>query len=134
MHSSMAQQEVVHAYRQLYRQGLKAIRYATPARHVLRSSLRDSFRSCPREEFDSSRVFNTIRFLERATEYTGYEHKILRNLLLIKYWAMPNIAKESRVLKVLGLANAEDRLRKNAYEHYYLTLERLNESIGTCLK
>lgn len=87
---------VVHAYRNLYRQGLKAIRYSTPARHVLRSTLRRSFRSSPRDEFDQSRIDNTLAFMQRAAEFNGLEHKILRNILITRYWESPAVAKESR--------------------------------------
>lgn len=93
----VSDQAIVHAYRCLYRQGLKAIRYSTPSRHVLRSILRTSFRSAPREEFNPSRIANTFRFLERAAAVTGYEHKIVKNLLFARYWELPQIAKDSRV-------------------------------------
>ncbi|KAJ5533638.1 hypothetical protein N7494_010190 [Penicillium frequentans] len=126
-------QPIVQAYRSLYRQALKAIRYSTPARHVLRSTMRSAFRS-NHTELDPSKIANTLLFLERATDVRGLEHKIVKNLMLARYWEQPHIARESRVLKVLGLGKAEDKLRKNAYEHYNLTLERLNESLGTCLK
>ncbi|KAJ5248681.1 hypothetical protein N7468_000132 [Penicillium chermesinum] len=125
---------VVHAYRHLYRQGLKAIRYSTPARHVLRSTLRSSFRSSPLEDFDQPRIDNTLAFMQRAAETNGLEHKILRNILMTRYWETPQIAKESRILKMLGLGKEEYRLRKDASKHFNLTLERLNDSLGTCLK
>lgn len=90
-------QEIVHAYRHLYRQGLKAIRYATPSRHVLRTTLRTSFRASPPAEFDPARIANTLRFLERAADMTGLEHRILKNLLFSRYWELPQNAKESRM-------------------------------------
>lgn len=93
---SLPDQAVVHAYRHLYRQGLKVIRYSTPGRHVLRSILQTSFRSAPREEFDSSKIANTLCFLERAAVVTGFEHKIVKNLLFARYWELPHIAKEAR--------------------------------------
>jgi hypothetical protein len=88
---------VVHAYRHLYRQGLKAIRYSTPGRHLLLKSLRSAYRSSPSESFDAVRIDNTIRFLERATEVAGMEHKILRNLLMTRYWEQDHLAKDFRV-------------------------------------
>lgn len=94
---SLPNQAIVHAYRHLYRQGLKVIRYSTPGRHVLRSVLQTSFRSAPREEFDSSKIANTLRFLERAATVTGFEHKIVKNLLLARYWARPHITNPARV-------------------------------------
>lgn len=92
-----ANQVVVHAYRHIYRQGLKTIRYSTPSRHVLRTTLRTAFRSAPREEFDSLRIANTLRFLERAADVRGFEHKIVKNLCFARYWELPQIAKESRM-------------------------------------
>ncbi|KAJ5086313.1 hypothetical protein NUU61_007620 [Penicillium alfredii] len=115
---------VIHAYRHLYRQGLKAIRYSTPARHVLVNSLRASFRSSPQEELNPSKISNTLRFLERAAETTGMEHKIVRNLMLARFWERPQIAKESRILRSLGLGKEEHQLRKGAYEHFNSTLTR----------
>lgn len=94
---SPVDQAVLHAYRHLYRQGLRTIRYATPGRHVLLTTLRTSFRSAPRHEFDPSRIANTLRFLERAADATGFEHKIVKNLLFARYWELPNVAKESRM-------------------------------------
>ncbi|KAJ5160621.1 uncharacterized protein N7482_007625 [Penicillium canariense] len=130
----VTQREVIHAYRHLYRQGLKAIRYATPGRHVLRTTLRTSFGAAPPEEFDRTRIANTLRFFERAADMTGLEHRIIKNLLLTRYWELPQNAKESRLLRSLGLGNAEHQIRKSAYDQFNLTLERLNESLGTCLK
>ncbi|KAJ5689758.1 hypothetical protein N7462_004150 [Penicillium macrosclerotiorum] len=128
------QQYVVHAYRHLFKQGLKVTRHATPARHVLRTILRSAFRSPSREDFDPSRIANTLRFLERAANTTGFEHKIVKNLLLARYWERALVDKDSRILRSLGLLNADHQLRKSAYDHLNLTLERLNESLGTCLK
>jgi hypothetical protein len=88
---------VVHAYRHLYRQGLKAIQYSTPGRHMLLKSLRSAYRSSPAESFDAVRINNTIQFLERATEVAGMEHKILKNLLMTRYWEQDHLAKDFRV-------------------------------------
>ncbi|KAJ5549762.1 hypothetical protein N7535_002296 [Penicillium sp. DV-2018c] len=125
---------VVHAYRHLYRQGLKAIQYSTPGRYILLKSLRESYRSSPSEEFDPAKIVNTIRFLDRATEVAGMEHKILKNLLLVRYWQQDHLAKEARVPSSLGLGPVEKQLRTSVFEHYDLTLNRLNESLGTCLR
>lgn len=88
---------VVHAYRHLYRQGLKVIRYSTPSRHVLRSILQSSFRSSSRDDFDAAKIANTLQFLERAASVTGYEHKIVKNHLSVRYWELPQAVKESRL-------------------------------------
>ncbi|RDW76218.1 uncharacterized protein DSM5745_06210 [Aspergillus mulundensis] len=86
-------QTIIHAYRQLYRQGLKAINYSTPARHVLLKTLRSSFRTSPARDFDSLRIANTLRFLLKAANVSGVEHKIVRNTLITKYWEQPSGVK-----------------------------------------
>ncbi|KAJ5353244.1 Complex 1 LYR protein [Penicillium brevicompactum] len=129
-----ADRAVVHAYRHLYRQGLKACHYASPARYMLIQSLRKAYRSSPAEAFDATRIQNTLRFLERATEVAGMEHKIFKNLLMTRYWEEDHLGREVRVTRVLGLGHIEHQLRASAFNHYNLTLDRLNESLGTCLK
>ncbi|CAG8302510.1 unnamed protein product [Penicillium salamii] len=134
MNASQADRAVVHAYRHLYRQGLKAIHYSTPARYLLLQTLRNAYRCSPVEAFNATRIDNTIRFLERATEVAGMEHRILKNLLMARYWEQDHLAREVRVPRSLGLGQSETRLRTAAFNHYNLTLDRLNESLGTCLK
>lgn len=125
---------VAHAYRHLYRQGLKALHYSVPARHVLLGILRSRFRSSSLNEFDPQRVANTVRFLQRATDVAGLEHKILKNLMIIRYWEQPQVRKNARVLKSLGIEGSEAHARKDANEQFELTLMLLNESLGTCLR
>jgi len=90
------QQSIIHAYRQLYRQGLKAVNYSTPSRHVFLATLRSSFRSLPAQDFDSRRIINTLNFLHKAANIAGIEHKIVRNLLMIKFWGQPNVRSNMR--------------------------------------
>lgn len=93
----MDQRAIVSAYRHLYRQGLKTMRYSTPGRHVLVQILRSSFRSSPAQEFDQLRIANTLRFLARATDMAGIEHKIMKNLLSVRYWEQPQVNKDMRM-------------------------------------
>lgn len=44
------------------------------------------------------------------------------------------VSNSKRRLRGLGLGRLETRFRKSAYGHYNSALERLNESLGTCLK
>lgn len=92
-----ADRAVIHAYRHLFRQGLKACHYATPARYMLLQSLRKAYRSSPVEAFDATKIKNTLGFLERATEVAGMEHKIFKNLLMSRYWEQDHITREMRV-------------------------------------
>jgi hypothetical protein len=87
----MAQQgassrQIVSAYRNLYKAGLKAVRHAQPARFTLRRILTRAFREEPASSFDEHRVRNTIAFLGDAAKYTGVEHKVVKNVLMIRYW------------------------------------------------
>lgn len=93
----MDQRAVITAYRHLYRQGLKVINYSTPARHVLLRTLRLSFRSSEPKDFDQVKIANTLRFLERAADMTGIEHKIVKNLMLVRYWEQPIVNREFRM-------------------------------------
>ncbi|GKZ82552.1 hypothetical protein AnigIFM56816_007373 [Aspergillus niger] len=101
--SVVDQKTVVHAYRHLYRQGLKAINYSTPARHVLRHSLRSAFRSSSPEELNPRRIANTLQFLQRAADVAGLEHKIVKNLMMMKYWEQPQVRKDHRTPFMSGL-------------------------------
>lgn len=82
----MAPSTTVKVYRDLFRAALKAIHYSTPARYKVRDILREAFRNEPASSLNPRRVANTMRFLRRAQKYNGYEHKILKNLLFIRYW------------------------------------------------
>ncbi|KAL2815438.1 hypothetical protein BDW59DRAFT_153851 [Aspergillus cavernicola] len=127
-------QAIVQAYRQLYRQGLKAVNYSTPSRHVLLKTLRSSFRSLPVQDFDPLRISKTLDFLHKAADIAGIEHKIMKNLLMLKYWDQPSVRTDLRTLKGLGIDQKDTHLRKDAREQFNRTLMLLNESLGTCLR
>ncbi|KAK1150331.1 hypothetical protein N8T08_000233 [Aspergillus melleus] len=125
---------VIHAYRHLYRLGLKVVNYSTPSRHVLLHTLRSAFRAGTREEFQPQKIANTLSFLQRARDVAGLEHKIVRNILMVNYWEQPIMRKEYRVLKGLGIDQKQFVVREGANEQFNQTLRLLNESLGTCLK
>ncbi|KAF7629125.1 hypothetical protein AFLA_004465 [Aspergillus flavus NRRL3357] len=106
----------------------------TPSRHVLLRTLRSSFRSSSHHDFDPHRIANTLRFLQRAADAAGVEHKIVKNLMMVRYWEQPQVRKDLRLLKGLGIDQRESNLRRDANEQFNLTLMLLNESLGTCLK
>ncbi|KAL1853870.1 hypothetical protein Plec18170_005262 [Paecilomyces lecythidis] len=130
--AAVDQQAIVLAYRHLYRQGLKAVNYSTPARHVLRRILRSSFRSASRDEFDPNRVVNTLQFLERAANSRGLEHKIVKNLIMVRYWEQPQVKKDARVFK--GRDVKDIFIRRSSNAHFNSTLMLLNESLNICLR
>ncbi|KAL4801230.1 hypothetical protein BDV18DRAFT_86968 [Aspergillus unguis] len=127
-------QAIVQAYRQLYRQGLKAINYSTPSRHLLIQTLRSSFRSAPTQDFNPSRIANTVDFLRKATEFNGIEHKVVRNLLMQKFWDQPRTRGNLRNLKGLGIDQRHPTVRDDVRLQFSRALMLLNESLGTCLR
>lgn len=80
----MSNTEIIHAYRHLYRELLRAVRYATPARYTARDALRRAFRE-PRR-FNSQEVERTRWFLSAAAKEAGLEHRILKNLLYVSWY------------------------------------------------
>lgn len=77
---------IVQAYRSLYRNGLHAVQYSKPARYVLKTTLENAFRNNATSEYNAHRVGNTILFLENAAKFAGIEHRLLQNLLIVRYW------------------------------------------------
>lgn len=81
----MAQEEVLHAYRHLYRAVLRAVCYSQPASTVARDQLRRAFRD-KTNTFNKNTVRRTVWFLNNAARETGTEHKIVKNLLFTQFW------------------------------------------------
>ena len=88
--------EVVLAYRKLFKNGLHAIQYAKPQRYVLRDTMRRAFRNENPAEFNSERIENTVRFLENATRDNGIEHKVLKNLMHVRWWQTSLVRRRHR--------------------------------------
>jgi hypothetical protein len=78
----MAGQEVIHAYRHLYRGLLQAVCYAPRARRVIRTQIRRAFRQ-PGVDLDPDAVKRTIWFLKAAAKEKGLEHRVLKNVIRV---------------------------------------------------
>ena len=81
----MSSKPVLHAYRHVLRQSLRAIKFAKPARYTLRDRLRLAFRKSPAADFDPVRIEATLEFLRGAEEFNGLEHSIVKGLLRV-WW------------------------------------------------
>ncbi|PKS12143.1 hypothetical protein jhhlp_001441 [Lomentospora prolificans] len=144
----MAPQDVIHAYRHLYRGLLRAVQYSTPARYTARDQLRKAFRQPDTTQglgnpaLDKNAIKRTIWFLEAAAKERGLEHKILRNLLKVA-WHRNN--KDPITWKLVqqdigqgkkGWSRTERRTEedKEAYRHYDMTVAMLNKTMGLCLR
>ena len=140
---------IILAYRNLYRSALHAVQYSIPARYILRETLRNAFRNGNPGDFNPPKIGNTILFLENAAEVKGPEHRILKNLVHVRWWErstrrMVQYVQSAVVFgDILTLANAfriskqvpeVAELEKAASKQYEVTLKMLNESMDLCLQ
>jgi hypothetical protein len=121
--------ELVSSYRNLYRAGLRAVQYSTPARYTLRDRIRRAYREGSAADYEPHRIANTLEFLEGARNSTGLEHHILRNLLMVWWWEPLQWSKRKDARDERDLV-----ARLRAYEAFHHTLKMLNESMGMCLR
>jgi len=124
-----SKQDIIKAYRNLYRAGLRAVQYSAPARYTLRDRLRRAFHASSSSDFDQQRILNTLEFLNGAAKTTGIEHHIVRNLLMV-WWYEPFQWK----IRHNSSDRTEVAFRSRAYDHFYHTLRMLNESMGMCIR
>lgn len=128
--------QVIHSYRHMYRALLKAVHYSKPARYVARDQIRGAYRKGTPSQFDTAKIDRTLQFLNGATQHTGMEHKILRNLLFTRYSLVRNARfappRNSKATNDNALKAAH--IKSTAYLHYDMTLAMLNDSMGLCLR
>ena len=86
--ASSPQLTVATAYRELYRAGLRAIQYSTPARYTLRSTIRRAFRNGAPADLDPTKVRRTVLFLQNAAKSRGTEHRVTRNLMIYRWYEL----------------------------------------------
>ncbi|KAF2645246.1 DUF1763-domain-containing protein [Massarina eburnea CBS 473.64] len=125
----MAKQEIIHAYRHVYRHSLRAIQFSKPARFTLRDRIRLAFRK-PATTYNAEKVANTLEFLQYATAQNGLEHKIVKNLLLI-WWSQERGGKGKPHTK--ALTQEETRIRTTAFDAFNHNIRMLNESMQLCI-
>jgi len=123
-----ARQELLHAYRNIYRTTLRAIRYATPGRYVVRDHMREAFRNGLASDFDADKISRTLEFLGHAGESRGFEHKVLKNILYV-WWG-----KQHRHMAFRNIKKGDFHVFDRAYNGFDDTLGRLNRSMGMCLR
>ncbi|KAF4584351.1 complex 1 protein (LYR family) domain-containing protein [Ophiocordyceps camponoti-floridani] len=126
--------DITRAYRSLYRGLLKAVQYATPARHIARDELRLAFRHHA-ATFDAVGVKRTLWFLQAAAREAGVEHHILKNLLRVKAVAKADALGWRGKLHESTLK--ADPMREGAalgFRHYRMTIAMLNKTMGLCLR
>lgn len=82
----MGTTEVIHAYRHLYRAGLRAVQYSQPASTGVRSMLRRAFRAKNAPPLNDRAVKRTIWFLKNAASELGIEHKVVKNMIMVNFF------------------------------------------------
>lgn len=133
----MADPEVIHAYRHLYRGLLHAVHFSKPARFSARNQLRRAFRE-KGAKYDHRGIARTVRFLDAATRERGLEHRVLKNLLMMAWyryddapgWRHAQLEQQAMEKKTeLGA-----HVHTTVYNHYDMTIAMLNKSMGLCLR
>ncbi|ROV97681.1 hypothetical protein VMCG_07358 [Cytospora schulzeri] len=129
----MSKEEVIHAYRHLYRAALQAVSHSKPASFVARDQLRRAFRK-KGATFDGSAIRRTVWFLHNAARERGMEHRIVRNLLLTQFWRdKENPISWKNIVENSDKKKKEDLIADTAYAHYEQTITMLNKTMGLCL-
>ena len=124
---------LLQSYRLLLKNGLRAVRFSSPAKYQLKNILRENFRDSPAAAYNERRISNTIGFLERATRNPrGLEHQILKRLLHLR-WHRENPDRKPRGNMRENNAVGLD-LRQNSASQYDATLTMFNESEDLCLR
>ncbi|KAI0124903.1 hypothetical protein BJ170DRAFT_480804 [Xylariales sp. AK1849] len=134
----MADIQVIHAYRQLYRSGLRAVQFSKPARYVYRDRLRVAFREKD-AKLEPTSVARTVQFLEAAGRTRGLEHKVLKNLLMVAFYRHFAYRQSMRRQRISNERNNKQtdftrHTEATAFKHYDMTLAMLNRSMGLCLR
>lgn len=76
-----SREEVLLAYRHLYKGLLRAVQYSMPARLLARERVRNAFRKSTAADYDAASIERTIEFLDGARRAKGLEHRIVKNLM-----------------------------------------------------
>ncbi|KAI9884647.1 MAG: hypothetical protein M1823_003567 [Watsoniomyces obsoletus] len=62
-----------------------AVHYSTPARYVIRDQIRAAFRRGDPAQYDAAAMERTLEFLRNAARSNGMEHRVLKNILQIRW-------------------------------------------------
>ncbi|KAF1814185.1 DUF1763-domain-containing protein [Eremomyces bilateralis CBS 781.70] len=126
--------QIIHAYRTLYRTGLRALKYHLHHRRALLTHLRHAFRTNPPSAFSPQKIANTVTFLRVAArrQPASVEYRVLVNLLNAGYHRERRLAK-GKAMPVVGTVERGVRMHR-VYEGLDWEVRMLNESMGMCLQ
>lgn len=133
-----SRQEVLHAYRHLYKGLLRGVQYSIPARYIVRDQIRLAFRQGDVDPaattWDASAIKRTLWFLSAAGREKGLEHRILRNLVRMHSERAAPTRRWRRALFWGKKPPDETDRYEHAFQHYDATVAMLNKSMGLCLR
>ncbi|OHF00376.1 hypothetical protein CORC01_04357 [Colletotrichum orchidophilum] len=129
---------IVHAYRHLYRELLRAVQFATPYRFIVRDQLRAAFRE-KGAVWDPEVSKRTLWFIHAARKETGLEHKVLKNLIRVAHerqkldpWKV-SFRKDQDAQNKEVIQEAKN-MKSTVFNHYDMTVTMLNKSMGIRLR
>ncbi|PUU81364.1 hypothetical protein B9Z19DRAFT_1077326 [Tuber borchii] len=120
---------IIRSYRTLYKAGLAAVQYSSPARYSIREKLRKAFRRSDPSRFSQQRIDNTVQFLRTAARRKGMEHRIVKNLCKVAYWQL-----HSRNNRKLVVGKGGTLVTEQAFSSYLETIGLLNQSMDLELR
>lgn len=125
--------EIRLAYRHLYKASLLAVQYALPARYCVRSTMRHAFRDYPASDFNRERIANTLQFVNDAAKYKSIAHRIIKNLMHVRWWQWQNnkASWKSRGSTPVAYQSEAGQL---GYKNLQRTIDMLNQTMGLCLR
>ena len=150
MTTTANRQQVLLAYRHLYKHCLQAVQYSKPARYIIRDRLRRLFHSGQPKDLDQKRVDNTLEFLRGAARHKGLEHRIVKNLIHV--WFHEQNFAQSKYIGFVAASFLPDhqfrpyrsllvdsdkdlvKIKMTAYDPLYYAIKMLNESMGMCIR
>lgn len=125
----MTDKRILQAYRNLYRNALLATHRSTPAKYVVRETIRKAFRIEPAHNFNPQRVKNTEEFLKRAEQDNGMEHRILKNLVHVRYW-QHHARRDNKLYACTELVLMKELIVSAGYSNRHPWLHRFAKRIG----
>lgn len=125
----MTHTQVIHAYRHLYRAGLRAVCYSQPARTSFRDLLRGAFRSKD-AQLDERALKRTLWFLKAAGRELGMEHKIVRNMLMVQYWKQETAKREQNTWSQIVMKTTPKKtyVSRASFHLRFMLLKLINSS------
>ncbi|KAK9457181.1 hypothetical protein V1511DRAFT_492909 [Dipodascopsis uninucleata] len=121
--------EVCSLYRHILRTGRRIVKRKAPYKYLFLDITRNMFRD-PQLKYDSLWFKNTLSMLQRAEEYRGMEHRVVKNILHTA-WSRQFKYKQRSTIGASKLL--ESNLHSRFYNDFDLTVRMLCHSMKVYL-